>query len=331
MWESQWIDDEHSKWLKKHPEFPVSDNTTTELSNDYINERMEIILKYYHSEELSEKQWASNRMMPEICGYIKSMLTKYHISDSLLYEDMLHDGYNYVLPKIFEEYRNDMKLTTFSKRHTQHAYSRAFGKYINNVSEYYSYEISVLKKAINKFENVYNIPEPTHAELAAECGVDWTPQKVEIILEIMGALQMASLDEALEVPDTYEDPQRVVEKKALMQDLNNAIDRLNQDRKEIFMLAFGLHPDYLDEYLSITKIAQIKDISFNKAKTLLEKAKKDIGRDKKLWSYFNDDRKIIHKEVDKITKSKKASEFFNNIFNSEDVIEGRKPQEDETN
>ena len=323
---------EHHEWLLNHPEFPVSNDTTTELSGEYLNERMEIVLRYYHSDNEKEKKWASNRLMPEICGYIKSLLTRYHITDSLLYEDMLHDGYGYVLNQIFKEYEkvmNSMKLTTFAKRNTIHAYSRAFGKYINRVSEHYSYEIGVVKKALDKFENVYNIPEPTLAEIAAECGVGWSEQKVEIILEIIANLNMATLDEALEVPDTYEDPQRVVEKKALMQDLYDAIDRLSPDRKEIFQMAYGLHPDYIEQFLSVTKIARIKDISFNKAKSLLEKAKKDIGRDRKLSSYFVDNGRVARRTVDKITKSKATKQFFDNLTNEDDVIEGRIPQDED--
>lgn len=291
---------------------------------------MEIILYYYHNGNEKEKKWASNRLMPEICGYIKSQLTKYHITDPLLYEDMLHDGYQYVLPKILKEYKSKgidkgIKLTTFSKKNIYHAYSRAFGTYIYRVKEHYAYEIAQVKKALNKLENVYNIPEPTKAEIAAECGVDWTPQKVEIILEIIENVNMASLDEAMEVPDTYDNPQKVIEKKALMQDLHNAIDKLDLEQKEVFQLFYGLHPDYQDEYFSVTQIGKLKDITFNKARTLLEKAKKKVARDKKLSSYFVDDRYIVRREPDKITKNKAITQFFENLNNDDEVLEGRKP------
>ena len=110
-----------------------------------------------------------------------------------------------------------------------------------------------------------------------------------------------------------------------MQDLHNAINKLDLEQKEVFQLFYGLHPNYQDEYFSVTQIAKLKDITFNKARTLLEKAKKKVARDKKLSSYFVDDRYIVRREPDKITKNKAITQFFENLNNDDEVLEGRKP------
>lgn len=322
LWETQYIDYEYSDWLNEHPEFNATEDTKTELTDEYLHERMDIVMKYYNSDIQVEKQWASNMLLPEICGYIKSQLTRFHIIDPGQYENMLHEGYWEVLKNI-QKYNNEYKLTTFAKWHVTHAYSRAFSEYVNNIGYKYAYEVSVLKKVLRKFEEELNIPNPTLSELASACGVGWTTQDVETILAVMENVQMAMLDEALEVPDTYENTQKAVEHKLIEEDLYNAIDKLSSEKKEIFLLSYGLHPDYRDQSLSLTRVAEIVGLSFNKTRKLLEKAKKEVVHDKKLRSYFENDTYIESKVPDKITKNKESEKFIAKIFDEDDVIEGK--------
>lgn len=334
MFENQFLSDyEHYEYLIKHPEM----EDDREITNDLVNDRFAIILYYYHSNIESEKKWAMTRIYCETAPYIKFYFRMHRIGNDneYLYTESLMDAYYFIL-KVFNNFKNNIRVSTFLNLNLLHITRTTLYTEIYQTTSHYSKKIRDVEKAIQRCEDM-GIDNPTLEEIALEAGM--SVQQVEDILlrklvSIKALLEESSLrkrnkeDDEDKYADNYANPESIYISNEKHNALMAALNELDETTREIITYNYGMNSKNQCQAINLKDIGKLLNISYDEVRKKFRNGINKLNKNIILTKIILEPKRRSVNKENSITKKTAISKFFSDIDNDDDIIIGKKPDDD---
>ena len=330
-------DYDHYLWLQRHPNFKGNH----ELTNKLARHRFKIMLHYKASDVEKQKKWANDRLFVEMSGFVKKILKDKSITDQNIYSDVLYECYNYLMTHISEYLDIDKKTgkpkidimqpTTFITYQVLHGITEAYSTIDKGTTRHYAVQMQAVTKAMDELI-ADGFTDPTSAEITVKLGGNWTVHKVEDTMQRIMMKTAISLESiTIDLPDDEMSPEEHAIKTELKESLMAAISHLSDEEIEYVSLFHGIGK-YEGKPHNYTEIANLyctddsqKDKKKGEIKRIIQKAYRKLARDHKLSSFYKNSNRPP--KQDSITLNKHIDDFFNNLDDDDETIDGKKPDD----
>ena len=247
-----------------------------------------------------EQEKATTEILVRNEPYIKSLIKKYYPTYTARYmEDMVSCGHIGILCGLFKANPpydpNISSFSTFFSRYIIHEISDCISQMVHNASPHYSATAKKINRAIAVLHE-RGIYQPTLNDIMAETKLG--SEAIQTVLMMQSANAALPLDHpnVLDLPaQEQESPLEIVERLELLEDLQNAMNRLSVNERRILELQHGLNDEKRHTQAEIAKILG-KGITVNQVHKMRANAYRTLYHDPKLRAHYESEYKKHEEE-----------------------------------